>query len=148
MIRTRVVSVGLVTCKGHLPEDDLPVQVVLIIAPRRCIVAVACASKHHHVLSEEPEVSPIPQRPQCSLVPPPASLRCASLPSRWRSTILALGTENSSVEPLRKKETTVTDVIVDENAVVDFDAAQPQLGVGSGELVRQLAERARAQGCG
>jgi putative transposase len=40
----------------------------------------------------------------------------------------------------------VTDVINDENAVVDLDAAQPQPGVASDELVRQLAERARAEG--
>jgi hypothetical protein len=42
----------------------------------------------------------------------------------------------------------VTDVINDEKAVVDLDAAQPQPGVVSDELVRQLAERARAEGCG
>jgi putative transposase len=40
----------------------------------------------------------------------------------------------------------VTDVINDEKAVVDLDAAQPQPGVVSDELVRQLAERARAEG--
>src|SRR5258707_6530117 len=43
-------------------------------------------------------------------------------------------------------ETSVTDVVNDEKAVVDLDAAQPQPGVGSDELVRQLAERARAEG--
>jgi hypothetical protein len=42
----------------------------------------------------------------------------------------------------------VTDVINDEKAVVDLDAAQPQLGVaGDDELVRQLAERPRAASC-
>ena len=40
----------------------------------------------------------------------------------------------------------MTDVINDEKAVVDLDAAQPQPGVASDELVRQLAERARAEG--
>jgi hypothetical protein len=40
----------------------------------------------------------------------------------------------------------VTDVISHENAVVDLDAAQPQPGMASDELVRQLAERARAEG--
>src|SRR6202171_6872209 len=43
-------------------------------------------------------------------------------------------------------QTTGTDVVTDEKAVVDLDAAQPQPGVGSDELVRQLAERARAEG--
>jgi transposase-like protein len=43
-------------------------------------------------------------------------------------------------------ETTVTDVINDEMAVVDLDAAQPQPGAVGDELVRQLAERARAEG--
>src|SRR3977135_712840 len=43
-------------------------------------------------------------------------------------------------------ETPVTDVVSDEKAVVDLDAAQPQPGVASDELVRQLAERARAEG--
>lgn len=43
-------------------------------------------------------------------------------------------------------KTPVTDVINDEKAVVDLDAAQPQPGVASDELVRQLAERARAEG--
>jgi transposase-like protein len=43
-------------------------------------------------------------------------------------------------------ETPVTDVVNDEKAVVDLDAAQPQPGVASDELVRQLAERARAEG--
>ena len=40
----------------------------------------------------------------------------------------------------------MTDEINDEKAVVDLDAAQPQLGVAADELVRQLAERARAEG--
>ena len=40
----------------------------------------------------------------------------------------------------------MTDVISHENAVVDLDAAQPQPGMASDELVRQLAERARAEG--
>ena len=40
----------------------------------------------------------------------------------------------------------MTDVINDEKAVVDLDAARPQPGVASDELVRQLAERARAEG--
>ena len=40
----------------------------------------------------------------------------------------------------------MTDVINDEKAAVDLDAAQPQPGVASDELVRQLAERARAEG--
>lgn len=40
----------------------------------------------------------------------------------------------------------MTDEINDEKAVVDLDAAQPQLGVADDELVRQLAERARAEG--
>ena len=40
----------------------------------------------------------------------------------------------------------MTDVINDEKAVVDLDAAQPQPACGSDELVRQLAERARAEG--
>jgi putative transposase len=40
----------------------------------------------------------------------------------------------------------VTDVINDEKAAVDLDAARPQLGGASDELVRQLAERARAEG--
>jgi transposase-like protein len=43
-------------------------------------------------------------------------------------------------------ETPVSDVVNDEEAVVDLDAAQPQPGVASDELVRQLAERARAEG--
>ena len=43
-------------------------------------------------------------------------------------------------------ETPVTDVINDEKAVVDLDAAPPPPGVASDELVRQLAERARAEG--
>src|SRR6185312_10057485 len=34
----------------------------------------------------------------------------------------------------------------DDKAVVDLDAAQPQPGVASDELVRQLAERARVEG--
>jgi hypothetical protein len=42
----------------------------------------------------------------------------------------------------------VTDVMSDEKAVVDLDAAQPQPAVASDELVRQLAERARAEGLG
>jgi transposase-like protein len=37
-------------------------------------------------------------------------------------------------------------VVNDGKAVVDLDAAQPQPGVASDELVRQLAERARAEG--
>jgi hypothetical protein len=42
----------------------------------------------------------------------------------------------------------VTDVINDEKAVVDLDAAQPQLGVaGDDELVRQLAELTRCFHC-
>ncbi len=41
----------------------------------------------------------------------------------------------------------MTDLINDEKAVADLDAVQqPQAGVGGEELVRQLAERARAQG--
>jgi hypothetical protein len=40
----------------------------------------------------------------------------------------------------------VTDVVNDGKAVVDLDVAQPQPGVASDELVRQLAERARAEG--
>ena len=40
----------------------------------------------------------------------------------------------------------MTDVINDEKAVVDLDAAPPPPGVASDELVRQLAERARAGG--
>ena len=40
----------------------------------------------------------------------------------------------------------MTDVINDGKAVVDLDAAQPQPGVASDELVRQLAERARVEG--
>ncbi|GAC1639185.1 MAG: hypothetical protein NVS4B6_09570 [Mycobacterium sp.] len=40
----------------------------------------------------------------------------------------------------------MTDVINDEKGVVDLDATQSQPGVASGELVRQLAERARAEG--
>ena len=40
----------------------------------------------------------------------------------------------------------MTDVINDEKAAVDLDAAQPQPGVASDELVRQLAERARVEG--
>jgi hypothetical protein len=40
----------------------------------------------------------------------------------------------------------VTDVVNDEKAAVDLDAAQPKPGVASDELVRQLAERARAEG--
>src|ERR1700682_944927 len=43
-------------------------------------------------------------------------------------------------------ETPVTDVVNDEKAVVDLDAAQPQPGMASDEWVRQLAERARAEG--
>src|SRR4030088_1371741 len=43
-------------------------------------------------------------------------------------------------------ETPVTDVVNDEKAVVDLDAAQPQPGVASDEFVRQPAERARAEG--
>jgi hypothetical protein len=42
----------------------------------------------------------------------------------------------------------VTDVINDEKAVVDLDAAQPQAGVVSDELVRQLAEGPAAMSCG
>ncbi len=34
----------------------------------------------------------------------------------------------------------------DEKAVVELDAARPQPAVASDELVRQLAERARAEG--
>jgi hypothetical protein len=41
----------------------------------------------------------------------------------------------------------VTDVTNDEKAVVDVDAARPHRGA-SDELVRQLTERARAEGCG
>ena len=40
----------------------------------------------------------------------------------------------------------MTDVINDEKAVVDLDAARPQLAVASDELVRLLAEWARAEG--
>ena len=40
----------------------------------------------------------------------------------------------------------MTDVMNDEKAVVELDAAQPQPAVASDELVRQLAERARAEG--
>jgi hypothetical protein len=40
----------------------------------------------------------------------------------------------------------VTDVMNDEKGVVDLDGAQSQPGVASDELVRQLAERARAEG--
>ena len=40
----------------------------------------------------------------------------------------------------------MTDVMNDDKAAVDLDAAQPQPGVASDELVRQLAERARAEG--
>ena len=42
----------------------------------------------------------------------------------------------------------MTDVINDEKAVVDLDAAQPQPqpSMASDELVRQLAEQARAEG--
>ena len=40
----------------------------------------------------------------------------------------------------------MTDVINDEKAVVELDAAQPQPDVASDELVRQLAERARSEG--
>ena len=40
----------------------------------------------------------------------------------------------------------MTDVMSDEKAVVELDAAQPQPAVASDELVRQLAERARAEG--
>ena len=40
----------------------------------------------------------------------------------------------------------MTDVINDEKAVVDLDAAQPQPGVVSDELVRQLAERTGGKG--
>ena len=47
---------------------------------------------------------------------------------------------------LKTFRASVTDVINDEKAVVDLDAAQPQPGVVSDELVRQLAERARAEG--
>src|SRR6202171_4792669 len=43
-------------------------------------------------------------------------------------------------------ETPVTDVVNDEKAVVDLDAGQPQPGAANDELVRQLAERARAEG--
>src|ERR1700704_6090818 len=43
-------------------------------------------------------------------------------------------------------ETPVTDVVNDEKAVVDLDAAQPQPGVASDELVRQVAEAARRRG--
>ena len=40
----------------------------------------------------------------------------------------------------------MTDVINEEKAVVDLDAEQPQPGVAAEELVRELAERARAEG--
>jgi hypothetical protein len=42
----------------------------------------------------------------------------------------------------------VTDVMNDEKAVVELDAAQPQPAVASDELVRQLAERAEPRDCG
>ena len=48
-----------------------------------------------------------------------------------------------------KKETPVTDVIDDEKAVVDLDAARPRPALSDAtndELVRLLAERARAEG--
>ena len=40
----------------------------------------------------------------------------------------------------------MTDAMNDEKAVVELDAAQPHPAVASDELVRQLAERARAEG--
>ena len=40
----------------------------------------------------------------------------------------------------------MTDVMSDGKAVVELDAGQPQPAVASDELVRQLAERARAEG--
>ena len=40
----------------------------------------------------------------------------------------------------------MTDVINEEKAVVDLDAEQPQPGVAADELVRELAERACAEG--